>query len=275
MRTTLSVAPRRGRRRRARLRGGPRCGPRASGSAASSRRPPRRRYDVRARADVDVRDRAAERRADARERPCRARAPCAGSRRGRSGRRRPSAAAPARRSRAGRSRSGSRRPGAVSSGKRARTLAASSGVHDDRGRRCERAAASRASSRRAVEPARIDLHLVERPRIAEVGDPRHAEPRRDAARRPRRTRTATSRRRPGRPVPLRALASAPCSHQRKNSLLAAEPALQPAAEPAGRTGRRARDPADVVPAGTSAASDVVRGVQRLASTPGPVTTTAS
>ncbi len=204
------------------------------------------------------------------------RAPCAGSRCGRSGRRRPSATGAGRgevlgveavRDRDARARasSGNART------RRARLLR----VHDDGGRRREHVPHPPQVAP-PVEPARIDLHLVERPGIAEVGDPRarRAAPAMRAAtgaglegrhrgvheftptpraRRPRRPAPTSGRRPPA------GRASAPRGHAR----------------PRDGPGGSASILRTVVPAGTSEASESSAGVQRLPSTRGPVTTTGS
>ena len=99
-----------------------------------------------------------------------------------------------------RTRSGSRRPGGrPSSGNAAQQ--APDGLrraHHDRRGGAEQSDAFALGREPAVQRARVDHHLVERPGVAEVGDPGLARARARARRRRRRRRMAASRRRSGR-----------------------------------------------------------------------------
>ncbi len=115
-------------------------------------------------------------------------------------------------------------------------------VHDDRGRRGEELPHA-AELAAAVEPARVHLHLVERPRIAEVGDPRNAEPRGDAggdeARLERRHRRVHQI--GGFPLNSGLGALFPPAEE---VVLAAQPAVHAAPDRPGRFRRVALDPTD-------------------------------
>ena len=144
-------------------------------------------------------------------------------------------------------------------------------VRDDRGGHAQDAAHASPVGP-PVDAAWIDLHLVERPRVAQVGDPGTARLAAIRAAAAPDSKGSSTRTRSAGPPPPPSRCPPPPAEER---VLQAEPAIRPPRQPPAEGGGCVGSLRTVVPGATSCSSERSTGVQRLSSKPGPVITIGS